>query len=97
VIDSGAVLTPCSATIPVEDAIEAGDALSIIFAGVTDPPAAGIIDDFDVATTSDPVPAPAARYSILANASAGWSSPSTRARLGSWPPTRSPTSTPQRP
>ena len=68
---TGAVLAQGTATIPLLDAVDAGDSLSVIVDDVDNPPAAGTIDDFTVATTSDPVAASAARYTIVANASPG--------------------------
>ena len=54
-VATGAVLTNGSATIPLQDAINAGDSISIILANVTNPTAAGTISDFSAATTGDPV------------------------------------------
>jgi hypothetical protein len=68
---SGTVLTNGSATIPLEDAVDAGDSISISIANVTNPPAAGTVSDFTVATSGDPVGSAAPPYSIEANASPG--------------------------
>jgi hypothetical protein len=70
-IATGASLSEGAATIPLQDAISAGDSLSVTLANVTNPPAAGPISDFEVATTGDPVPAAATTYSIEANGSPG--------------------------
>jgi hypothetical protein len=68
---TGAVLSNGSATIPLQDAITAGDLLSISIANVTNPPAGGAISDFTVATSGDPVASAAPPYLIEANASPG--------------------------
>ena len=70
-VATGAVLTNGSATIPLQDAITAGDSISVILANVTNPSAAGTISDFSASTTGDPVAANAAPYTIGANASPG--------------------------
>ncbi len=70
-IASGAVLTSGSVTIPLQDAIEAGDSLTVTLADITNPASVGTIDDFTVATTGDPVPTAAAPYSIGANGTPG--------------------------
>ena len=69
-VATGVVLTDGSATIPLSDAIDPGDSLSISLANVTNPPA-GTINDFAVGTSGDPVAATAAPYTIAANASPG--------------------------
>jgi hypothetical protein len=68
---TGAVLSNGSATIPLQDAITAGDSLSISIANVTNPAAAGTINDFTVATSADPVATAAPAYAIEANGSPG--------------------------
>lgn len=70
-VATGAVLNSGSATIPVQDTINAKDSVSIILAGVTNPPNSGAISDFTVATSADPVPATAPSYTIGANGSPG--------------------------
>lgn len=70
-IATGAILSKGAATIPLQDAIGAGDSLTISIADVTNPPAAGPINDFTVATNGDPVAAAATPYSIEANGSLG--------------------------
>jgi hypothetical protein len=71
-VASGVVLSSQgTATIPLADAIAAGDSISIVVAGVTNPAAAGTITDFTVATTDDPAAATAPPYTIAANAGPG--------------------------
>jgi hypothetical protein len=70
-IATGAILTDGSATIPVADGIDAGDSISVVLANVTNPPAAGSIGDFTVASSGDPVAAEAAPYTLFANATPG--------------------------
>ena len=68
---TGASLSEGAVTIPLQDAISAGDSLSISLANVTNPLAAGPINDFEAATTGDPVASAATSYSIEANGSPG--------------------------
>jgi hypothetical protein len=70
-VASGTILTNGSVTIPLTDAISAGDAISIILAGVTNPSSAGTVGDFTVATSGDPVAVNAPPYTIGANGSPG--------------------------
>lgn len=70
-VATGAVLSDGSATLPLQDAIDAGDSLTITLLNVTNPSAAGTIDDFTVASAGDPVAAEATPYSITANATPG--------------------------
>lgn len=57
------------ADVPVSKAISAGDSMSVVLTGVANPPVAGGSADFAVSSTSDPVPAAAASYTIVANVS----------------------------
>jgi hypothetical protein len=68
---TGAILSDGAATLPLQDAVDAGDSLTITLLDVTNPPTVGTIDDFTVASTADPVPAEAPPYSITANATPG--------------------------
>ncbi|HTW08037.1 MAG TPA: hypothetical protein VME46_11025 [Acidimicrobiales bacterium] len=71
-VATGASLSPTgTATIPLSDPISAGDSVSMILVGVTNPSTAGTISDFQVWTTGDPVPATAPGYAIGNNASPG--------------------------
>ena len=70
-IASGALLSSGSATIPLQDAIDAGDSLTVTLTDVTNPGAIGTINDFAVSTSGDPVAASAPPYSIGANGSPG--------------------------
>lgn len=70
-VATGTTLTNGSATIPLADAIVAGDSLVITLENVTNPPSAGSISDFSVTTSTDSVPAYAAPYSIGSSASPG--------------------------
>jgi hypothetical protein len=71
-VASGASLSASgSATVPVADAIAAGDSVSVLMLGVTNPSSPGTISDFSVSTTGDPVGADAPAYTIVANASPG--------------------------
>ncbi|MGA3218479.1 MAG: hypothetical protein ABSE77_05275 [Acidimicrobiales bacterium] len=63
-----ASLADGTATIIVNDTINAGDFITVTLANVTNPPAA-TISDFKVSTTADDVPAEAAPYSIGAGVS----------------------------
>jgi hypothetical protein len=60
---TGPTLTDGSATILVNDTINAGDFITVTLANVTNPPA-NTISDFKVSTTGDEVPAEAPVYSI---------------------------------
>jgi hypothetical protein len=70
-VATGFVLNNGSATIPLTDNINAGDSISIIIVGVTNPASAGTIADFTVATSGDPVQANAPAYLIGASTSPG--------------------------
>jgi large repetitive protein len=70
-VATGAVYTSGSATIPLQDAISAGDNISLIMVNVTNPAAPGTIGDFTVATSGDPVSVNAPPYGIGVNASSG--------------------------
>jgi len=60
-----------TATVPLTDAIKAGDSITIVLGSVTNPSTAGRVSDFGVYTTSDPVTANAPPYTIGANATPG--------------------------
>jgi hypothetical protein len=86
-VATGAVYNIGSATIPLQDAVSAGDNISVLVANVTNPPSPGIIGDFTVATAGDPVAVNAPPYTIGANASPGvlvTVSPSTVGAVGSY-------------
>jgi hypothetical protein len=70
-VASGSVYSSGSATLPLQDAISAGDSISITMVNVTNPASPGTISDFTVATSGDPVAADATPYTIGANASPG--------------------------
>jgi hypothetical protein len=70
-VASGAVLTSGSVTIPLTDSISAGDSISLLIVGVTNPTSPGTIGDFSAATSGDPVATDAPAYAIVANASPG--------------------------
>jgi hypothetical protein len=70
-VATGATLSSGSANIPLSNSISAGDSITVILAGVTNPSSAGTISDFTVATTGDPVSADAPAYTLGANASPG--------------------------
>ncbi len=70
-IATGAILSNGAATIPLQDAINAGDSLTVTLAGVTNPGAIGTINDFAVSTSADPVAVSASPYSITANGTPG--------------------------
>jgi hypothetical protein len=70
-IATGAVLASGSATIPLIDPISAGDSISLLIVGVTNPTSPGTIGDFAATTSGDPVTANAPAYTIATNASAG--------------------------
>lgn len=69
-VGSAVTLSDGLAEIEVNDTINAGDAITVTLASVTNP-VTGTISDFKVSTTSDPVPAVAPPYTIGANGSAG--------------------------
>jgi hypothetical protein len=70
-IATGVVLASGSATIPLIDPISAGDSISLLIVGVTNPTSPGTIGDFAATTSGDPVAANAPAYTIATNASAG--------------------------
>jgi hypothetical protein len=70
-VASGAALASGSATIPLSNAITAGDSLAITLANVTNPGTSQTVSDFNVSTSSDTVASSAAAYTIGANGSAG--------------------------
>jgi hypothetical protein len=70
-VASGATLASGSATIPLADSINAGDSISLLIVGVTNPTSPGTIGDFSAATSGEPVPIDAPAYAIVANASSG--------------------------
>ena len=61
-VATGVALASGTASIPVSNAVVAGDAITVILANVTNPPAA-TISDFKVSTTADGVAMTAAPYS----------------------------------
>src|SRR5579875_1900068 len=65
-----AALANGTAVIPLADSIRANDSVSVVLANVTNP-RAGIVRDFTVSTSGDPVPADAAPYTIGPSASPG--------------------------
>ena len=69
-VATGATLDNGTAAIPLSDAINANDSVSVVLADVTNPPA-GVVRDFTVSTSGDPVPADATPYTIGASASPG--------------------------
>jgi hypothetical protein len=69
-VAAGSFLTSGTAAIPLQDAINPGDAVSVLLAGVVNP-AARTITDFQVKTTGDPIYATASPYTISTNASPG--------------------------
>ena len=70
-VASGASLASGSATVPLQDPVNAGDSLVVTLENVTNPPSAGSISDFSVSTSADPVPTNAAPYSIGSISSGG--------------------------
>jgi hypothetical protein len=56
------------ANLPVRGTVNAGDLITVILAGVTNPSTAGPVGDFAVSTTADPAPANAPPYTIGATA-----------------------------
>lgn len=85
-VASGSFLTSGTAVIPLQDAINAGDEVTILLTGVINP-AAGTISDFQVNTTGDPIYAVASAYTISTNASPGvvvTANPSTTGSLATY-------------
>ena len=70
-VTTAATLSSGSATIPLSEIINAGDTVNIILAAVTNPPTAGSISDFSVATTGDPGAATARLTNSRANGGPG--------------------------
>ena len=70
-VATGSTLTNGTATIPLADSINAGDSISLLVVGVTNPTSAGTIGDFSVTTSGDAVATNAPAYAIVANASSG--------------------------
>jgi hypothetical protein len=70
-VATGVVLTNGAATIPLTDSINAGDAVSLLIVGVTNPASPGTIGDFSATTSGDPVANNAPAYTIVANSSPG--------------------------
>jgi hypothetical protein len=70
-IATGTTFADGLATLPLQDAIDAGDSLTVTLANVTNPATVGAVNDFTVATSGDPVPATAPPYSIGANGTPG--------------------------
>jgi hypothetical protein len=70
-VATGAVLTNGTATIPLADSINAGDSVSLLIIGVTNPTSPGTIGDFSATSSNDPVPTNAPAYAIVANGSPG--------------------------
>ncbi len=69
-VATGTFLSSGTALIPLQEAIDAGDAVTVLLAGVINP-AAGTVSDFEVKTTADPNYATAPPYTISTNASPG--------------------------
>jgi hypothetical protein len=69
-VATGSFLTSGTAAIPLQEAINVGDAVTVLLTGVINPPA-GTISDFEVKTTGDPVYDIAPPYTISTNASPG--------------------------
>jgi hypothetical protein len=69
-VATGSLLTSGTAVIPLQEAINAGDAVTVLLSGVINPPA-GTVSDFQVKTTGDPNYATAPSYTISTNASPG--------------------------
>ncbi len=70
-VASGAVLANGSVTVPLADPVSAGDSVSLLILGVTNPSSPGTIGDFSAATSGDPVAVDAPAYTIAINASPG--------------------------
>ena len=69
-VATGSVLSDGFIDIPIEDAIDAGDSITVTLQNVTNPPARSVID-FAVSTSGDIVPLDAPPYTIGAAASTG--------------------------
>jgi hypothetical protein len=69
-VATGSLLTSGTAVIPLQETINAGDAVNVLLSGVINPPA-GTISDFQVKTTGDPNYASAPEYTISTNGSPG--------------------------
>jgi hypothetical protein len=69
-VASSTTLTHGTAKVVLDDAIVAGDRITVVMANVTNPPA-GSVTDFAAWTSSDQVVADAGAYTIGANASPG--------------------------
>ena len=69
-VATGSFLGSGIAVIPLQDAINAGDSVSVLLTGIINP-AAGTISDFEVKTTGDPNYVTAPAYTIGVNASPG--------------------------
>ena len=69
-VATGSFLGSGTAVIPLQDAINAGDSVSVLLTGIINP-AAGTISDFEVKTTGDPNYVTAPAYTIGVNASPG--------------------------
>ena len=95
-VAAGAVLNNGSATVPLADSVHAGDSVSLLIVGVTNPASPGTIGDFSAATTGDPVAVDAPAYTISSTQARVWWSPSTPLRPLPSLPIRSRTSAPQR-
>lgn len=67
-VASNVALADGSISIPLSDAVDAGDTVTLTIAGVTNPPA-GTISDFAVTTTADLIPGYASPYTIGATTS----------------------------
>ncbi len=86
-VATGSSLASGSATIPLSNAISAGDSLTITLANVTNPAAAQTVSDFKVSTSVDSVPVAASAYTIGANGSTGvivTPSPNTAASIATY-------------
>ena len=81
---TGAVLASGLARIPLSQAVNSGDALTVFLVGATNPPA-GTVNDFAVSTSSDGVPVDAPPYTIGASAGVSISvSPSSAGAIASY-------------
>jgi hypothetical protein len=69
-VATGTTLDDGTAVIPLVDSVAANDLVSVVLVNVTNPPA-GVVRDFTVSTSADPVPADAAPYTIGPSASPG--------------------------
>jgi hypothetical protein len=83
-VASGASLAAGSARIPLAQAVSSGDSLTVLLAGVVNPPA-GTVSDFTVSTSSDSVPVDAPPYTIGASVGVNVAvNPSTAGALGTY-------------